>query len=66
MIKNIFLVLIFSILLFSCSSIPSNPTLSFGKKCEVSADGTVVTSHIWVYDKTEDLTADIESCNIIE
>lgn len=51
-------------LLVGCSSIPENPRLSFGKKCEVSKDGTVVTSHIWIYDKTQDLTATKESCNI--
>ena len=51
-------------LLVGCSSMPDNPRLSFGKKCEVSKDGTVVTSHVWIYDKTQDLTANKESCNI--
>ena len=62
--KNIILFLFASIILVGCSSIPDNPKLSFGKKCEVSQDGTVVTSHIWIYDKTQDLTASKESCNI--
>jgi uncharacterized protein YcfL len=53
-------------LLVGCSSIPENPKLSFGKKCEVSKDGTVVTSHIWIYDGSSDLTATKESCNNIE
>tara|TARA_B100001113_G_scaffold285971_1_gene241346 strand:- start:1262 stop:1459 length:198 start_codon:yes stop_codon:yes gene_type:complete len=51
-------------LLVGCSSIPENPRMSFGKKCEVSKDGTTVTSHVWIYDKTTGLTANKESCII--
>tara|TARA_B100001057_G_C22178662_1_gene692398 strand:+ start:301 stop:495 length:195 start_codon:yes stop_codon:yes gene_type:complete len=50
--------------LSGCSSIPENPRMSFGKKCEVSKDGTTVTSHVWIYDKTTGLTANKESCII--
>jgi uncharacterized protein YceK len=62
--KNIILFLFASIILVGCSSIPENPKLSFGKKCEVSEDGTVVSSHVWVYDGETGLTASKESCNI--
>ena len=62
--KHLVLVLSTLVLLTGCSSIPSNPALSFGKKCEVGADGTtIVSSHVWVYDKTRGLTASEESCN---
>jgi uncharacterized protein YceK len=65
--KQLILVLSTLILLVGCSSIPSNPAVSFGKKCEVGADGTtVVSSHVWVYDKTRGLTASEESCNNID
>jgi uncharacterized protein YceK len=52
------------VVLSGCSSIPENPRMSFGKKCEVSKDGTTVTSHVWIYDKTTGLTANKESCII--
>ena len=64
--KAIWILIVSSFLFVSCSSIPDNPKLSFGKKCEVSEGGTVVTSHVWVYDGSMDLTATKESCYNIE
>tara|TARA_Y100000588_G_scaffold139303_1_gene153168 strand:- start:564 stop:767 length:204 start_codon:yes stop_codon:yes gene_type:complete len=58
------LALIFA--LTGCSSIPENPKMAFGKKCEVTPDGTVVTSHVWIYNKETGLTANKDDCEQLE
>ena len=58
------LALIFA--LTGCSSIPENPKMAFGKKCEVTPDGTVVTSHVWVYDGEAVLTASKDNCEELD
>lgn len=47
-------------LLAGCS-IPSNPKLSFGKKCHV-VDDNITYSYVWLYDKKKGLEATDGQC----
>ena len=40
--------------------------MAFGNKCVVTPDGTVVTSHVWIYNKETGLTANKEDCEQLE
>ena len=51
-------------LLAGCS-IPKNPSLSFGKKCNVG-EGQVTYSYVWLYDKELGLKANAEDCEQIQ
>jgi len=58
--KNILLTFAISIMLAGCA-IPSNPKLSFGKKCHVAEDN-ITYSYVWLYDKNEGLKATNGQC----
>ena len=47
-------------MLVGCA-IPSNPKLSFGKKCHVAED-KITYSYVWLYDKNEGLKATNGQC----
>ena len=64
--KTILSIFALAFILISCSSIPENPRMAFGKKCEVTPDGTVITSHVWVYNKESGLLANKEHCEKLE
>ena len=64
--KIILSILALAFVLTSCSSIPENPRMAFGKKCEVTPDGTVITSRVWVYNKESGLQANQEHCEQLE
>lgn len=42
-------------------AIPSNPKLSFGKKCQVSGSD-ITYSYVWLYDKKAGLKASEGQC----
>jgi len=54
------IVIALSLLLTGCA-IPSNPKLSFGKKCHV-ADDNITYSYVWLFDKKEGLKATEAQC----
>jgi len=49
-----------ALLLTGCA-IPSNPKLSFGKKCHV-VDDNITYSYVWLFDKKEGLEATEAQC----
>ncbi|SVD96550.1 uncharacterized protein METZ01_LOCUS449404 [marine metagenome] len=51
-----------AIAIVGCSQIPKEPALAFGKKCEVTENGTVVSSSVWIYSKEDGLKATEEAC----
>ena len=57
--KTIIIIAI-SLLLAGCA-VPSNPKMSFGKKCHV-VDGYITYSYVWVYDKKQGLEATEAQC----
>jgi hypothetical protein len=54
------IVIALSLLLTGCA-IPSNPKLSFGKKCHV-VDDNITYSYVWLFDKKEGLEATEAQC----
>ena len=58
------LITIMAFMLSACS-IPSNPSLSFGKKCSVSK-GQITYSYVWLYEKEIGLNENKEDCRYIE
>jgi len=59
--KNLMITFLMSLLLTGCA-IPSNPKLSFGKKCHVTGDN-ITYSYVWLYDKKEGLEATEVQCS---
>ena len=57
------LITIMAFMLSACS-IPSNPSLSFGKKCSLSK-GQITYSYVWLYDKETGLPASVEQCEAL-
>ena len=55
-----------TIAIVGCSQIPKEPALAFGKKCEVTENGTVVSSSVWIYRKEDGLKATEEACPKME
>ena len=51
-----------AVIIAGCSHIPKEPALAFGKKCEVTENGTVVSSSVWIYSKEDGLKATEEAC----
>tara|TARA_B100000989_G_scaffold154723_1_gene115395 strand:+ start:3433 stop:3654 length:222 start_codon:yes stop_codon:yes gene_type:complete len=49
---KIVILIIASILFVSCSIIPEDPRVSFGKKCIVDEQGNMVSSYVWIYSKS--------------
>jgi len=64
--KKVILLFIATIILASCSMIPENPRLSFGKKCSMTEDKQIAYSWIWVYNKEQGLDANKETCKELE
>jgi hypothetical protein len=58
--KNLILTIAISTLLVGCA-VPSNPKLSFGKKCHVVNDN-ITYSYVWLYDKQQGLEATEGQC----
>ena len=58
--KNLIITFAISILLLGCA-VPSNPKLSFGKKCHV-VDDNITYSYVWLYDKSKGLEATEGQC----
>jgi hypothetical protein len=58
--KNLILTVAISTLLVGCA-VPSNPKLSFGKKCHVVNDN-ITYSYVWLYDKQQGLEATEGQC----
>ena len=58
--KNLILAVAISTLLVGCA-VPSNPKLSFGKKCHVVNDN-ITYSYVWLYDKQQGLEATEGQC----
>lgn len=58
--KNILLTLAISIMLAGCA-IPSNPKVSFGKKCHVTGSD-ITYSYVWLFDKKQGLKASEAQC----
>ena len=50
-----------SIMLVTGCSIPKNPELVFGKKCQLSGN-EVSYSWVWIQDKTMDNKPSVEAC----
>jgi uncharacterized lipoprotein YajG len=53
------------VLLAGCS-IPKSPAISLGKKCSVSENGQIAYSYLWIYNKSEGLEANKETCEQLE
>ena len=53
--------LLATLLVVSACSIPKNPKVSFGKKCEQNGD-KITYSYVWIYDKNIGLPANEEQC----
>ena len=51
-----------AIAIVGCSQIPKEPAISFGKKCEVTENGTIVSSSVWIYSEEHGLRATEEAC----
>ena len=51
-----------AITIVGCSQIPNNPAIAFGKKCDVTEDGTLISSSVWIYNKDAGLRATEEAC----
>ena len=62
--KNILMVFIRG-LEVSAWSLPTDPRITFGKKCVVK-DETVAYSYVWIYSKELGLKADTKSCDQIK
>jgi hypothetical protein len=58
--KNFIIIALISILISGCA-IPSNPKLTFGKKCHV-VDDNITYSYVWLFDKREGLEATEAQC----
>ena len=54
------IILAITLLLTGCA-IPSNPKLSFGKKCHVVGDD-ITYSYVWLFDKKTGLEATEAQC----
>ncbi len=54
------IILAISLLLTGCA-IPSNPKVSFGKKCHV-VDQNITYSYVWLFDKKTRLEATEAQC----
>ncbi len=54
------IILAISLLLTGCA-IPSNPKVSFGKKCHV-VDQNITYSYVWLFDKKTGLEATEAQC----
>jgi len=61
MVKLI-LIPLMTIAIVGCSQIPKEPAISFGKKCDVTEDGTLISSSVWIYNKDAGLRATEEAC----
>lgn len=61
MVKLI-LIPLMAIAIVGCSQIPKEPAISFGKKCEVTENGTIVSSSVWIYSEEHGLRATEEAC----
>ena len=53
--------LLFTLLFLANCAIPSNPNLSFGKKCHVDGDN-ITYSYVWLFDKDMGLKASEAQC----
>jgi|TARA_B100001248_G_scaffold81197_1_gene59048 uncharacterized lipoprotein YajG len=60
--KKAILLLATAILFTGCTIVPKDPRMSFGKKCSVNADGSTVSSYVWIYGKDGGLSASNEMC----
>jgi|TARA_B110000444_G_scaffold61192_1_gene57213 hypothetical protein len=60
------LITITALLLLAGCSVPKSPALSFGKKCSVSDGGQIAYSYLWIYNKSEGLEADKETCEQLQ
>ena len=58
---SLVLMLNMSILIAASSIIPQDPKISFGKKCMVNSDGSMVSSYVWIHSDSN-LTATKELC----
>jgi hypothetical protein len=58
--KNLMITMLMTILLTGCA-VPSNPKLTFGKKCHVVNDN-ITYSYVWLYDKEKGLQASKGQC----
>lgn len=58
--KNLTAIALVTILLSGCA-VPSNPKITFGKKCHV-VDDNITYSYVWFYDKQKGLEATEEQC----
>ena len=54
------IIIALALLLTGCA-IPSNPKLSFGKKCHVDGDN-ITYSYVWLFDKEMGLKASEAQC----
>jgi hypothetical protein len=54
------IIIALSFLLAGCA-VPSNPKLSFGKKCHVT-DDNITYSYVWLFDEKEGLEATEAQC----
>ena len=61
--KKLILIL-FTLSFINACSIPSEPRLSFGKKC-VEKDNNIVYSYVWLHNKGN-LQANKDTCKLIE
>jgi hypothetical protein len=53
--------LLFTLLFLANCAVPSNPKLSFGKKCHVDGDN-ITYSYVWLFDKEMGLKASEAQC----
>ena len=53
-------ILFLGLFLTACSI--NEPRVSFGKKCDVTEDGTLISSSVWIYNKDAGLRATEEAC----
>ena len=59
---NWIMIPLMAIAIVGCSQIPKEPAISFGKKCEVTENGTIVSSSVWIYSEEHGLRATEEAC----
>ena len=57
--------MLFALTFITACTIPSEPRLSFGKKC-VEKNENVVYSYVWLYGKGNGLEANKKTCKLIE
>jgi hypothetical protein len=60
------LIILFGLVLASCSGHINPPNMVFGKKCTEAENGRIVYSYVWLHKQGEELKANKETCEKIK